>query len=62
MDITASRAQTIAAVSGQAERRNPGYAWPWIALAAGAVLVAGGPLLMRKLRELMLGNRAGGAI
>jgi hypothetical protein len=27
----------------------------------GAVLVAGGPFLMRKLREIMLGNRAGRA-
>ena len=35
VDITASRAQTIAAVSGQAERRDPGHARPWIALVDG---------------------------
>jgi FtsH-binding integral membrane protein len=30
-------------------------------VAGGAVLVAGGPLLMRALRRIMLGNRAGRA-
>lgn len=29
--------------------------------AGGAVLVTGGPILMRKLRKIMLGNRAGEA-
>jgi hypothetical protein len=33
--ITASRAATIAAVFDQAERRDPGHARPWIALADG---------------------------
>jgi hypothetical protein len=35
-DITASCAETIAALSGQAERRDPGHARPWIALVDGA--------------------------
>ena len=34
-DITASRAETIAAVFDQAERRDPGHARPWIALVDG---------------------------
>ena len=34
-DITASRAQTIAAVFDQAERRDPGHTRPWIALVDG---------------------------
>jgi hypothetical protein len=35
--ITASRAETIAAVFGQAGRRDPGHAQPWIALVDGDV-------------------------
>jgi hypothetical protein len=35
--ITASRAQTIAKVFDQAERRDPGHARPWIALADGDI-------------------------
>jgi len=35
VDITASRAHTIAAVFDQAERRDPGHARPWIALVDG---------------------------
>jgi hypothetical protein len=35
VDITASRAQAIAAVFDQAERRDPGHARPWIALVDG---------------------------
>jgi hypothetical protein len=35
VDITASRAQTIAAVFDQAERRDPGHARTWIALVDG---------------------------
>jgi hypothetical protein len=34
-EITASRAATISAVFDQAERRDPGQARPWIALAGG---------------------------
>ena len=34
-EITASRAETIAAVFDQAERRDPGHARPWIALVDG---------------------------
>jgi hypothetical protein len=36
-DITADRAVTIAKVSGHAERRDPGHARPWIALADGDI-------------------------
>jgi hypothetical protein len=36
-DITASRAETIAAVFDQAERRDPGHARTWIALVDGDV-------------------------
>jgi len=35
VQITASRAETIAAVFDQAERRDPGHARPWIALVDG---------------------------
>jgi hypothetical protein len=35
VDIAASRAETIAAVFDQAERRDPGHARPWIALVDG---------------------------
>ena len=35
VDITASRAETIAALFDQAERRDPGHARPWIALVDG---------------------------
>jgi len=35
VEITASRAETIAALFGQAERRDPGHARPWIALVDG---------------------------
>jgi hypothetical protein len=35
VDITADRAHTISTVSGQAERRDPGHARPWIALVDG---------------------------
>jgi hypothetical protein len=35
VDITASRAETIAALFDQAERRDPGHARPWIVLVDG---------------------------
>jgi len=43
--------------------RAAGAAWPATiaTVAGGAALVAGGPLLMRALRRIMLGNRAGRA-
>jgi hypothetical protein len=43
--------------------RAAGTHWPATiaTVAGGAALVAGGPLLMRALRRIMLGNRAGRA-